>query len=141
MSSGSDSTIDAIVLSFDGAQSCVVDAAGERCTGPILLGSDAFEQGSRLSTGLDGQAVVVADEASDGVFVVADDIATVALWLPLDELVSDEAGGSIEALDATTELDGDLGRGHRYDRSDVGRRVERRDHIDDASPTTVDRSS
>jgi diguanylate cyclase (GGDEF)-like protein len=105
VSSGSDSTIEALVLSFDGGQACVVDAAGERCTGPILFGTDAFQQGSQLSTDLGGRAAVVADEASEGVFVVADNIATVALWLPLEALVSNEATKSIDALDATTELE------------------------------------
>ena len=82
----SDQTIDELVASFDGAQACVVDAVGQRCTGPILLGSDSFERGSQLSTAQAGEPAVVADEASDGVFVVADDIVTVALWLPLDAL-------------------------------------------------------
>ena len=105
LSSGSDNTINAMVESFDGAQACVVDAAGVRCTGPSLLGSDAYERGSQLSTDQGGQAAVVADEPSDGIFVVADNVATVALWIPVDALVSNEAGDSIEALDATTDLE------------------------------------
>ncbi len=105
LSSGSDNTINALVESFDGAQACVVDAAGERCTGPSLIGSDAYDRGSQLSTDQGGQAAVVADEPSDGVFLVADNVATVALWIPVDALVSNEASESIEALDATTDLE------------------------------------
>jgi diguanylate cyclase (GGDEF)-like protein len=104
VSSASDGTINSLVASFDGAQACVTDAAGDQCTGASLLGSDAFERGSELSTNRDGQSVAVADEASAGVFVVAADVATVALWLPLDSLVSDAANDSIEQLDATTAL-------------------------------------
>ena len=131
----SDNTIDSLVSSFEGAQACVVDASGERCTGPSLLGSDAFERGSQLSAEQEGQAVVVADEASDAVFVVAADTVTVALWLPLDTLVSNEANDSIAALDATTELSCDHVRRRGFgrpdvDRADVGRRVDRGDHID-----------
>jgi len=107
VSSSSDTTIDALVASFDGGQACVVDAAGERCTAgaPSLVVSDAFERGSQLSSDQGGQATVVPDEASDGMFVVADNVATIALWLPLDDLVSEEANESIEALDVTTDLE------------------------------------
>jgi len=106
VSSSSDTTIDALVASFDGARACVLDPAGDRCTpGPSLVVSDAFTRGSQLSRDQGGKATVVPDEASDGMFVVADNIATIALWLPLDALVSDEANGSIEALDVTTDLE------------------------------------
>ncbi len=104
VSNSSDNTIDEIVASFDGAEACVTDAAGDSCTGPILLGSDAFEQGTQISRDQAGEPAVVADEASEGVFVVAASAATVALWLPLDALVSDEANDSIAKLDATTDL-------------------------------------
>ena len=100
----SDNTKDELVASFEGAEACVTDAAGDSCTGPSLLGSPAFERGSQLSKDKDGEPAVVADEASDGVFVVADSVATVALWLPLDALISSEANTSIAKLEATTEL-------------------------------------
>ncbi len=104
VSSTSDNTIDALVASFDGATACVVDAAGERCTGPSLLASDAFERGSRLSADDEGRSAVVADVASDGVFVVAEGVTTVVLRLPVDALVSGAAYDSIAELDAATDL-------------------------------------
>ncbi len=70
-------------------------------------------RGSQLSTDQGGKATVVADEPSDGMFVVADNIATIALWLPLDALVSDEANGSIEALDVDDGSRDHLGCGRR----------------------------
>ena len=104
VSSLSDNTIDELVASFDGAQACVFDEAGDRCTGPSLDVSDAFELGSQLSSGQAGEPAVVADEASEAVLVVANSVVTVALWLPLDTLVSDDATESIVSLDATTDL-------------------------------------
>lgn len=97
-----DGTIDALVLSLDGANACVVDTSGERCTGLSLLATDAFEQGRALSSAQGGRAVVIADELSDSLFVVADNSVTVALQLPAAELVSDAAAHSVAQLDATS---------------------------------------
>ncbi len=104
VSSISDNTIDALVASFDGAEACVTDAAGERCTGPSLLVSNAYERGARWSAAHDGQSVVIVDEASSSVFVIASNVVSVALRLPLDSLISDAADTSITELEATTNV-------------------------------------
>src|SRR6187431_191327 len=67
VSNDSDNTIDEIVASFEGAEACVIDAAGDSCTGPSLLGSDAFEEGTQISRDQAGEPAVVADVASEGV--------------------------------------------------------------------------
>jgi len=104
----SDNTKDELVASFEGAEACVTDAAGDSCTGPSLLGSPAFERGSQLSKDKDGEPAVVADEASDGVFVVADSVATVALWLPLDALISSRFQGAVYPVNPNARVVGSI---------------------------------
>lgn len=100
----SDGTLDAMVASFPGASACVVDAAGERCTGPSLLATEAFEDGTQESIGQQGAPVVAADEATESVLVVASDAVAVALSLPADQLVSAGADDAISELEATTSI-------------------------------------